>query len=57
MEIVLFSLIALFVASLFFKLLRKVVKLVLFLFVLLWVYNTFIADAQALSLEFAGTLC
>ncbi|MER2107203.1 MAG: hypothetical protein ABS949_09710 [Solibacillus sp.] len=48
MEVLLFCLIALFVASLFLKVLRKVVKFVLFIFVLLWVYNTFFADAQAL---------
>ncbi|MER1985927.1 MAG: hypothetical protein ABS948_08560 [Solibacillus sp.] len=57
MELLLFGLIALFVASLFLKVLRKVVKFALFIFVLLWVYNTFFADAQAVSIEIASVLC
>lgn len=57
MEVLLVCLIALFVASLFLKMLRKVVKFVLFIFVLLWVYNTFFATAQAVSIEIASVLC
>ena len=59
METVLFCIIALFVASLFFKMLRKVVKFVLFIVVVLWVYNTFFADAQAMAMavEIAEKLC
>lgn len=57
MEVLLFVLIALFVASLVFKMLRKVVKFVLFIFVLLWVYNTFFAEAQAAAVEILQVLC
>lgn len=57
MEILLVVLIGLFVASLFFKMLRKIVKFVLFIFVLLWVYNMFFAEAQAFSVETYRALC
>lgn len=57
MELLLFCIIGLFVASLFFKMLRKVVKFVLFIVVLLWVYNTFFAQAQAAAVEIASQLC
>lgn len=56
METLLIILVGLFVISLFMKVLRKVVKVVLFIVVVFWVYNAFFAEAQALSLEIGQRL-